>query len=68
MSQRRPLKASTVAAVAAENAGHPVPPERLAALAPMVEAMAQQAEVLRGLPLKEAEPACVFRPIETPKR
>lgn len=68
MGKRTPITAETVAAVAAENAGHPQTPERAAALAEALEPILQQLETLRSLPLKAEEPAIVFRPLEGPKR
>ncbi|MEO1194356.1 MAG: hypothetical protein AAFY02_21595 [Pseudomonadota bacterium] len=68
MSKRKPVTAETVAAVAADSAGHRLPPARVAAMTEMVEMVAQQMVTLRQLPLKDCEPAVMFRPIETPKR
>lgn len=65
---RRPITSQTVAATAAENAGHPLSKDRAEAQLEAVEAMLQQVEVLRRLPLKDVEPAPLFKPIETKPR
>lgn len=67
MSKRQTLSTETVAAVARENAGHPVTAERAATYAGIMEDMLTQLEALRQLPLKDVEPATVFRPIEVDK-
>ncbi|MEQ8653375.1 MAG: hypothetical protein RIC87_13005 [Kiloniellales bacterium] len=67
MSKRQTITEETVAAVARENAGHPLTPERAAAYAGIMEDMLTQLEALRRLPLKDVEPATVFRPIEVDK-
>ena len=64
MRERRNLTVETLSAVAAENAGHPLDPERAATYAEIFEPMLQQLESLRKLPIKDIEPAVVFRPIE----
>lgn len=64
MGERRPVRTETVSAVAAENAGHPLAPERAAACTEMVEMILKQMEILRKLPLKDVEPATVFHPVE----
>jgi hypothetical protein len=64
MGKRKPITPATVAAVAAENAGHSLEPERAAAYAAALEPILQQMQVLRVLPLKDVEPAVVFRPVE----
>ncbi|WP_416899136.1 MAG: hypothetical protein ACMVY4_05265 [Minwuia sp.] len=64
MGQRSPISVGTISAVAAENAGHPLAPERAAALAEALEPVFQNLEALRRLPMKDAEPATVFRPVE----
>ena len=58
------MQASTVAAMAAENAGHPLEGTRAAGYAEILEPILQQLEQLRALPLKEIEPAVIFRPEE----
>jgi hypothetical protein len=67
MGRRKPITPATVAAIAAENAGHPLEPGRAAAYAAALEPILQQMQVLRALPLKDVEPAVVFRPVE-PRR
>ncbi len=64
MSGRKTITKETVAAVARENAGHPLTPERAAAYAGIMEDILTQLDALRKLPLKDIEPATVFRPIE----
>lgn len=62
MGKRRPITAKTVAAVAAENAGHPIDGDRAAGYAGALEPILQMIDGLRALPLKDVEPALVFRP------
>jgi Asp-tRNA(Asn)/Glu-tRNA(Gln) amidotransferase C subunit len=64
MGERKPVTAGTVAAMAAENAGHPLEPERAAAYAEALEPILQAMEALRALPIKDVEPAVVFQPVE----
>ena len=64
MGKRTTITAETVAAVAAQNAGHPLEANRAEGYAQALEPILQQLEILRGLPLKDVEPAVVFRPIE----
>jgi hypothetical protein len=64
MGKRTAITAETVAAVAAQNAGHPLEEGRAQGYAQALEPILRQLEVLRGLPLKDVEPAVVFRPIE----
>ena len=64
MGKRRTVTAESVAAVAAENAGHPLERERAAMLAESLETILQQMDLLRSLPLKEEEPALIYRPAE----
>lgn len=64
MGDRRPIQAGTVAAVAAENAGHPLEPARAADYAEAFEPILQAMEALRALPIKDVEPAVVFQPVE----
>lgn len=68
MGKREPITAETVAAVAAQNAGHPLDPDRAAAYAAALEPLLDQIAGLRRLPLKDVEPAVVFAAIEVPKR
>ncbi len=62
------LTAATVAAVARENAGHPLVPERAEAYAKIMENSLKQLDSLRSLPLKQIEPATVLQLIETKAR
>lgn len=64
MTKRHPVRATTVQAVAADFAGRPQSDESAAAFANFLEANQRQLEALRRLPLKNAEPAMVFRPLE----
>lgn len=64
MKERETVTATTVAAVAAENAGHPLAAARAARYAQTLEPILQMIMSLRDLPLKDVEPACVFRPLE----
>jgi hypothetical protein len=64
MGERRPIRPETVAATAAENAGHPLDDARAAAYAEALEPVLQAMESLRALPLKHLEPATVFQPVE----
>ena len=62
MSKRDPVTAATVAAVAAQNAGHPLTAARASRYAQALEPILQMVASLRKLPLKDVEPACIFRP------
>jgi len=64
MGIRKPVTAETVAAFAAENAGHPLELQRAADYAEALEPILQAMEALRNLPLKDVEPAVVFQPVE----
>jgi hypothetical protein len=64
MGKRATITAETVAAVAAQNAGHPLEASRAQGYAQALEPILRQMEILRGLPLKDVEPAVIFRPIE----
>jgi len=68
MSKREPITAATLTAVARENAAHPLAAERAETYAAIMEGLLQQIDALRGLPLKDLEPATVFQPIEVAKR
>ena len=62
MGKRKAITAATVAAVAAENAGHPLDHDRAARYAESLEPVLGMIAGLRTLPLKDVEPACVFHP------
>ena len=64
MAHRSPISVETISAVAAENAGHPLAPDRATALAEALEPVLQNLEALRALPIKDMEPATVFQPVE----
>ncbi|MDF1721044.1 MAG: hypothetical protein P1U65_10245 [Minwuia sp.] len=64
MPNRSPITVETVMAVARENAGHPLDPERAAAYTEALEPILGMIDAIRSLPLKDIEPAPVFRPIE----
>jgi len=64
MTKRHEVRASTVEAVAADYAGRPLDRETAETFAKFLEANQRQLEALRRLPLKDAEPAMVFRPLE----
>jgi len=68
MSKRETITAATVAAVARQYAGHPLDEARAAAYAAALEPLLAQIAGLRGLPLKDVEPAPIFRPLEVPRR
>ena len=65
MGQRKPITEKTLMQVASENSGHPIDAERAAAYAEVFEPILQLLEGLRALPLKDIEPATVFRPEES---
>jgi Asp-tRNA(Asn)/Glu-tRNA(Gln) amidotransferase C subunit len=50
--------------VAAELAGQPVSDEKAAVHAEIFENIMQMIESLRELPIKDVEPAVIFRPVE----
>ena len=64
MSARSPITPKTLQSVAAELAGQPVSAEKAAAHAEMFENIMQMIESLRDLPIKDVEPAVIFRPVE----
>ncbi len=64
MSTRSPITAKTLQSVAAELAGQPIDAEKAAAHAEMFENIMQMVESLRSLPIKDVEPAVIFRPVE----
>ena len=64
MSARSPLTPNGVQAVAAELAGQPVDSEKATAHAEVFENIMQMSETLRDLPIKDVEPAVVYRPVE----
>lgn len=64
MSTRSPITPKTLQSVAAELAGQPISAEKAAAHAEMFENIMQMIESLRDLPIKDVEPAVIFRPVE----
>jgi Asp-tRNA(Asn)/Glu-tRNA(Gln) amidotransferase C subunit len=64
MSARSPLTPETVQAVASELAGQPVDAAKAAAHAEVFENIMQMIETLRELPIKDVEPAVIYRPVE----
>jgi|GEM_PF-1354593 len=64
MSARGPLTPNGVQAVAAELAGQPVDAEKAAVHAEVFENIMQMIETLRELPIKDVEPAVIYRPVE----
>jgi len=64
MSKRKPITADTLQAVSAQYAGQALNLERATTYLAYAEPVYQMFEGLRALPLKDVEPAIVFRPIE----
>ena len=64
MSKRKAISAETLMRVAGENAGHPIDAERASAYAEAFEPILQLLDNLRELPLKDVEPAMIFKPEE----
>ena len=64
MNARSPITPKTLQPAAAELAGQPVSEEKAAAHAEIFENIMQMIESLRGLPIKDIEPAVIFRPVE----
>ena len=64
MSTRSPITPKTLQSVAAELAGHPISAEKAAARAEIFENIMQMIASLRDLPIKDVEPAVIFRPVE----
>jgi len=64
MSESSPITSKTLQSVAAELAGQPISAEKAAAHAEMFENIMQMIESLRDLPIKDVEPAVIFRPVE----
>jgi hypothetical protein len=67
MSQRKPVDAKTLTAMAAELADLRVSAEAVKNHAAILEPIQQGIDGLRRLPLKNVEPALIFRPIEPRK-
>lgn len=67
MTKRHEVQATTVLAVASDYAGRPLKAEQAAMFATLLEANQQQLGLLRRLPLKDCEPATVFRPAVPPR-
>jgi Asp-tRNA(Asn)/Glu-tRNA(Gln) amidotransferase C subunit len=66
MTVRKPITPQTLKAVAEELAGQPVSDEKAAQHAEIFENIMRMIERLRGLPIKDVEPAVIFRPVERP--
>ena len=64
MNARSPLTPQTLQSVASELAGQPISSEKAAAHAEIFENIMRMIESLRGLPIKNVEPAVIFRPVE----
>ena len=64
MSTRSPITPKTLQSVATELAGHSISAEKAAAHAEIFENIMQMIASLRDLPLKNVEPAVIFRPVE----
>jgi len=64
MNSRKPLTAETLRRVAEQLAGAPVTREQAAGHTAVFEPLMTAIARLRSLPLKEIEPAVVFRPEE----
>lgn len=64
-SKRDPIRAATLQAVAAEYAGQPIDDERAKAYLDYMEPICGMISGLRKLPLKDIEPAVIFRPVMT---
>ena len=63
-SNRKPIRRETIAAVASEFAGQPVEPGRAEAYLAYMGPIYALFDGLRSVPLKQVEPAVVFKPIE----
>lgn len=64
MSARSPITPETLQSVASELVGEPLSSERAAAHAEAFQGIMQMIESLRSLPIKNLEPAVIFRPVE----
>ena len=64
MSARSPITPETLQSIASELAGQPISSERAAAHAEAFQDIMQMIESLRSLPIKNLEPAVIFRPVE----
>ena len=64
MTKRKAISAETLMRVARENAGHPIDEARAGAYAEAFEPILQLLDDLRALPLKNMEPAAIFKPEE----
>lgn len=68
MPNRKPVATPTVEGMAAEIAGLPLGPGRAKLHAEVLEGLVAEIARLRELPLKDVEPAFVYRPIEPKTR
>jgi hypothetical protein len=68
MPPRRKITQSTVKAVAAELAGLPLGPGRVKLHAEVLEDLMNGIAQLRQLPLKNVEPAFIYRPVDPKAR
>jgi len=64
MSRRQTLTSETVEAIASEVAGHPLGRKRAEAHTKAAESILQSMETLRAAPLKDIEPAVIYRPVD----
>jgi len=68
MPPRKKLRQTTIKGVASELAALPLGPGRAKLHAEMLEPLISEIARLRDLPLKEIEPAFIYRPIEPKAR
>ena len=64
-NKRNHIQVQTMQAVAAEYAGQPIDEQRAKSYLHYLEPICEMLSGLRELPLKDIEPAIIFRPIET---
>ncbi len=64
-TQRNPIRAETLQAVAAEYAGQPINADQAKLYLEYMEPICEMFSGLRKLPLKDVEPAVIFRPVVT---
>ena len=62
-NKREPISADTMQAVAAEYAGQPIDDARAKTYLGYMEPICEMFSGLRKLPLKDLEPAVIFRPV-----
>ena len=64
MHNRKPINPETIKNLSTELTGLPVDDEKAQIHAEVFETLMKKIELLRSLPIKDIEPAVVFRPVK----